>query len=59
MGVLVGPHLWEVQVAARFSQPRTIEAAAVQPLTAQPALPNSETILDSGAENGQGAEKKT
>jgi hypothetical protein len=36
------------ELAARFSQPRTIEAAAVQPLTAQPALPNSETILDSG-----------
>jgi hypothetical protein len=35
------------ELAARLSQPRTIAAAAGQPLTAQPALPNSETILDS------------
>jgi hypothetical protein len=28
------------ELAARLTQPRTIETAAVQPLTAQPALPN-------------------
>jgi hypothetical protein len=36
------------ELAARLNQQRTITTAAVQPLTAQPALPNGETISDSG-----------
>jgi len=46
------------ELAARLTQPRTIEAAAVQPLTAQPALPNGETAPDSGAETGFKAKDK-
>jgi hypothetical protein len=36
------------ELAARLTQPRTLETDAVQPLTAQPALLNGETILNSG-----------
>jgi hypothetical protein len=36
------------ELAARLCPPRTIEAAAVQPLTVLPALPNGKTISDSG-----------
>jgi len=45
-------------MAARLTRSRTIEAAAVQPLTAQPALPNGETAPDSGAETGFKAKDK-
>jgi hypothetical protein len=40
------------ELAARLNQPRTIEAAADQPLAALPALPNGKTISDSGADTG-------
>jgi hypothetical protein len=49
-GIRTGSTLYDRlnELAARLSQPLTIEAAArFQPLTAQRALPNSETILDS------------
>ena len=36
------------ELAARLTQTRTIEAAAVQPITARPTLPNGEAISDSG-----------
>jgi hypothetical protein len=45
-------------MAARLTRSRTIEAAAVQPLTAQPALPNGATASDSGAETGFKAKDK-
>jgi hypothetical protein len=44
-------------LAERLSKPRTIDAHA-EPPAAQSSLPNSETILDSGAENGSKAEDR-
>jgi hypothetical protein len=39
-------------MAARLTPPRTIEVAASQPFIAPSALPNGETVPDSGAEDG-------
>ena len=48
-----GPNLYQKlnELAQRLSKPRTIDARA-EPSAALPALPNGETISDSGGETG-------
>lgn len=49
-----GPNLYQrlAELAASIKPIKPIQAAVVEPVTSQRALPNGETISDSGAENG-------